>query len=100
MPFVDHNTEGANFKLTFTKRSPKDGKHQIERYMDDMFGEGHVAEMSQENIFVLKKNGVVMLGFKIVYIQGRGGPPNHSGLMKKFPDVVHVSASEVAAKLV
>ncbi|KAF9193999.1 hypothetical protein BGZ49_003227 [Haplosporangium sp. Z 27] len=49
--------------------------------------------------FEVKKDGEPVSGFHIVYIRGSPGDPSHSGLVKTYPQVSHVSFEEVRAKL-
>ncbi|KAF9537359.1 hypothetical protein EC957_008399 [Mortierella hygrophila] len=45
--------------------------------------------------FVVTKNGAKVPGFRIVYIHGSPGKPSHRDLVKKFPDVRHISFEEM-----
>ncbi|KAG0007514.1 hypothetical protein BGZ80_004574, partial [Entomortierella chlamydospora] len=93
-------TKSKKISKAFEDRDTKSRKNQIECYMDEMFGSGHSANIDPKNKkFIVTKNGVVVPGFQIVYIRGSPGAPNHSGLVKDYPDVLHVTFEEIKMKL-
>lgn len=96
--FRDHNTGTADLALAFKR--DRDGTNQIERYLDNMFGPGHSADIRDvDNRFVVTKNGVPVPGFCVVFIQGSPGKASHRDLVKRFPDVRHVTFEELKEKL-
>ncbi|CAG8717104.1 3789_t:CDS:2 [Cetraspora pellucida] len=64
-------------------------------YLDEMYGPGHSAKIDSQNKFVVTRNGKRVPGFRIVYIRGSPGTPNHSGKVREFPDVAHVTFEEI-----
>ena len=60
---------------------------------------GHSAKIDPQNKFVVTRNGKRVPGFRIVYIQGSPGTPNHSGKVREFPDVAHVAFEEIKSRL-
>ncbi|KAF9303893.1 hypothetical protein BGZ74_002859, partial [Mortierella antarctica] len=95
--FQKHNTGTADVCRAFTERCSA-GMNQIERYMNDMYGPGHSAEI-QGDRFVVTKDGVPVPGFRILYIRGTPGKPSHSILVKRLPDVAHITFEELKEKL-
>ncbi|KAG9062067.1 hypothetical protein KI688_006789 [Linnemannia hyalina] len=95
--FGKHNTASAELGKAFNDRD-NNGTNQIERYLNDLYGPGHSAKIDNSK-FIVTKNGVDVLGFRIVYICGSPGQPSHSKWVKKFPDVRHVSFEEVKENL-
>ncbi|ORZ01945.1 hypothetical protein BCR41DRAFT_363352 [Lobosporangium transversale] len=81
----------------FDKRGP-DGRNQIESYLDEVFGGNHSA-IIDDGHFVVKKDGEPVTGFKIVYMRGSPGAANHTGLIKDYKDLLHVSFDELKEKL-
>ncbi|KAF9295539.1 hypothetical protein BGZ74_010775, partial [Mortierella antarctica] len=97
--FASHNSGSANIDNAFTTRDTA-GKNQIEKYLDDAYGSGHHAYMDPStNRFVVTKQRRSVTDFRIVYIRGSPGNPNHCRLVKKFPDVLHVSFEELQQSL-
>ncbi|KAI1295239.1 hypothetical protein EDD11_007888 [Mortierella claussenii] len=96
--FGAHNEGSADIKKAFDDRDKNDGTNQIERYLNDVYGAGHSARMINSK-FVVTKDGVLVPGFRIVYIRGSPGKPTHRELVKKFPDVLHIAFDQVIAKL-
>ncbi|KAH7045772.1 hypothetical protein BKA57DRAFT_467650 [Linnemannia elongata] len=92
--FGHHNADSADLSKAFNVRD-NDGANQIERYLNDLFGPGHSARI-EDNRFVVTKDGVPVPGFRVVYICGSPAPgkPSHCNLVKKFPDVRHISFEE------
>ena len=65
-----------------------------------MFGTSHSATIDPTtHKFIVHRNGSPVPGFRIVYIRGSPGTPSHSGLVRQFPDVLHVSFDEIKAQL-
>ncbi|KAF9351124.1 hypothetical protein BGX26_010794 [Mortierella sp. AD094] len=97
---VHEKPDSKKISKAFDDRDDVSGKNQIECYMDEMFGTGHSANMDPlSKKFIVTRNGVVVPGFQIVYIRGSTGAPNHSGLVKKYPDLLHVTFEEIKEKL-
>ncbi|ORZ20996.1 hypothetical protein BCR41DRAFT_350865, partial [Lobosporangium transversale] len=95
--FCEHEkTQTKQIQNAFDKRDP-DGKNQIERYLDEVFGGNHSA-LIDDGHFVVKKDGEPVTGFKIVYMRGSPGAPNHTGLISKYKDLLHVSFNELKEK--
>ncbi|KAG9061870.1 hypothetical protein KI688_007021 [Linnemannia hyalina] len=95
--FESHNAGSADISKAFNVRDANN-KNQIERYLNDLYGSDHHAEIV-DNRFVITRNGVRVPEFRIVYIRGSLGKPSHRGLVKKYPDVRHISFEEVREKL-
>ncbi|KAG0249997.1 hypothetical protein DFQ27_009680 [Actinomortierella ambigua] len=97
--FGRHNAGSADLSKAFDIRDAN-GTNQIERYLNDLYGPGHSAKIDVEsNRFVVTKDGVPVSGFRVVYIRGSPGKPSHRDLVKRFPDVRHVSFEEVTRNL-
>ncbi|KAG0046488.1 hypothetical protein BGZ89_005283 [Linnemannia elongata] len=79
--FGHHNKGSAELSKAFNVRDDN-GTNQIERYR-----------------FVVTRVGAPVPGFRVVYIRGSPGNPSHRDLVKKFPDVRHVSFEELKEKL-
>ncbi|RUP45519.1 hypothetical protein BC936DRAFT_148062 [Jimgerdemannia flammicorona] len=109
--FTTHNSkESADIKNAFTRPMRTlagltdeqiAGRNQIEMYLDEMFGRGHIAaiDSTTHQFVVTDINGAPVHGFRIVYIRGSPGAPNHSMKVREFPDVAHVTLEEVKAQL-
>ncbi|KAF9389902.1 hypothetical protein CPB97_010415 [Podila verticillata] len=98
--FQVHNTKTAEIKIAFQKGFNNDSsRNQIECYLDDMYGPKHTAVMDSSGKFKVQRNGKVVPGFRIIYIRGSPGNPNHSGLVKTFPDIAHITVEEIKEKL-
>ncbi|KAF9956630.1 hypothetical protein BGZ65_002554 [Modicella reniformis] len=109
--FPTHNVESADIAKAFVpdvgSTHSYDGKNQIERYLDATFGGQHKAVIDPvTKKFVVTKKEVTSMGdeqvvedFRIVYIHGKPGKPNHTGKVKDFPDVLHVSLEELQKKV-
>ncbi|KAF9369436.1 hypothetical protein CPC16_004504 [Podila verticillata] len=115
--FAKHNVEGANFEKAFERPTARhtrsfDNRNQIEKYLDGAFGGVHKADIDPiSRRFVVSRKGAIFENgqqvedtravedFKIVYISGKPGKPNHTGKIKDFPDVLHVSFDELQKKL-
>ncbi|KAK5827635.1 hypothetical protein F5H01DRAFT_375443 [Linnemannia elongata] len=95
--FEHHNTDSADLSKAFNVRD-NDGTSQIEHCLNNLFGPGHSARI-EDNRFVVTKDGVPVPGFRVVYIRGSPGKPSHRDLVKKFPDVRHISFEELTEKL-
>ncbi|KAG0256493.1 hypothetical protein BGZ95_005479 [Linnemannia exigua] len=95
--FGRHNTGSADLSKAFNVRDDN-GTNQIERYLNDLYGPDHYAEI-EDNKFVVTRDGVPVPGFRVVYIRGSPGKPSHRDLVKKFPDVRHISFEEVRENL-
>ncbi|KFH68113.1 hypothetical protein MVEG_06843 [Podila verticillata NRRL 6337] len=92
LDFVDCDTLKTGFK-----NDPS--RNQIECYLDDMYGPKHTAVIGSNGRFEVKRNDVVVSGFRIIYIRGSPGNPTHSGLVRAFPDVAHVTVDEIKKEL-
>lgn len=105
--FVSHNKSSTNIRQAFEPMSAQagitltqiNGRNQIEMYLDEMYGPGHSAKIDSRNRFVVTRNQMYVPGFRIVYIRGSPGTPNHSGKVREFPDVVHVTLEEIKSQL-
>lgn len=95
--FQIHDTGSAKIEKAFEDRG-RDGLNQIERYLNDMYGAGHSAKITN-NRFVVTKGGVPVPGFRVVYIRGRPGKLSHPQLVKRLPDVAHIAFEEIREKL-
>lgn len=95
--FGRHNTGLADISKAFNVRDDN-GTNQIERYLNNLYGPNHSAEI-EDNRFVVTRDGVPVPGFRVVYIRGISGKPKHGELVKKFPDVRHISLEELTKKL-
>ncbi|CAG8625059.1 1541_t:CDS:2, partial [Ambispora leptoticha] len=106
--FTSHNSKpSTNIRQAFEPMSAQagislvqiNGRNQIEMYLDEMYGTGHSAKIDSQNKFVVTRNGKRVPGFRIVYIRGSPGTPNHSGKVREFPDVAHVTFEEIRSQL-
>ncbi|CAG8501125.1 14816_t:CDS:1, partial [Acaulospora colombiana] len=106
--FVTHNSKAStNIGKAFEIMSAQagisqaqiNGRNQIEMYFDEMYGHGHSAMIDSQNRFVVIRNGTRVPGFRIVYIRGSPGIPNHSRKVREFPDVAHVTFEEITGQL-
>ncbi|RHZ57822.1 hypothetical protein Glove_383g8 [Diversispora epigaea] len=105
--FVTHNSKtSTNIGKAFERMSAQagisqmqiNGRNQIEMYLDEMYGPGHSAIIDSQNRFVVTRNGTRVPGFRIVYIRGSPGIPNHSRKVREFPDVAHVTFEEITGQ--
>ncbi|KAG0247058.1 hypothetical protein BG011_002110, partial [Mortierella polycephala] len=102
--FASHNeSKTADITKAFSKGPGEE--NQIERYLNEVYGPGHSAKIDN-NRFVVTRTDVTrggvpvpVPGFRIVYIRGSPGKPVHRTLVKKFPDVVHITFEELQEKL-
>lgn len=71
------------------------------RYLDEMFGDGHRADIDTKTkkFVVTDKNGEPVPGFRIIYIRGSPGSPNHSGKVREFLDVLNATFDVVKTQL-
>ncbi|CAG8622299.1 4180_t:CDS:2 [Ambispora gerdemannii] len=106
--FVTHNSKpSTNIRKAFETMSAQagisqtqiNGRNQIEMYLDEMYGPGHSAIIDPQNRFVVTRNGTRVSGFRIVYIRGSPGIPNHSRKVREFLDVAHVIFEEITEQL-
>jgi hypothetical protein len=108
--FVTHNDKkSTDIKRAFVRpmlQLPNisseqiNGRNQIEMYLDEMYGPGHSAVINPvNNKFDVTRNGVPVPGFRIVYIRGRSGIPNHPIKVKELPDVAYVTFEEIKKQL-
>ena len=95
--FGRHNTGSADLSKAFNVRDDS-GTNQIERYLNELYGPDHYAEI-EDNKFVVTRDGVPVPGFRVVYIRGSPGKPSHRDLVKKFPDVRHISPSRKSGRI-
>ncbi|CAG8483645.1 17138_t:CDS:2 [Acaulospora morrowiae] len=106
--FVTHNSKPTkSIRKAFERMSAQagisqmqiNGRNQIEMYLDEIYGPGHSATIDLQNRFVVIRNDTCVPGFRIVYIRGSPGIPNHSRKVREFPDVAHVTFEEIAEQL-
>ncbi|RHZ75616.1 hypothetical protein Glove_212g191 [Diversispora epigaea] len=106
--FITYNSKpSTNIRKAFEIMSAQagisqtqiNGRNQIEMYLDEMYGPGHSAIIDPQNKFVVTRNGTCVSGFRIVYIRGSPGIPNHSRKVHEFPDVAHVTFEEITEQL-
>ncbi|KAG0351084.1 hypothetical protein BGZ54_003426 [Gamsiella multidivaricata] len=102
--FASHNeSKTADITKAFSKGPG--GENQIERYLNEVYGPGHSAKIENSRFVVTRADvtrggaPVPVPGFRIVYIRGSPGKPAHRALVKKFPDVVHITFEELQEKL-
>ena len=106
--FASHNSKSStNIRQAFEPMSAQagissaliNGRNQIEIYLDEMYGSSHSVLIDSQNRFVATKNGTPVPGFRIVYIRGCPGTPNHYIKVREFPDVIHVTFEEIKSQL-
>jgi hypothetical protein len=108
--FTSHNNKpSTNISKAFEPMSAQAGisleqinrRNQIEMYLDEMYGPGHTAKIDPQNkrFVVTRSDGTRVQGFRIVYIRGSPGIPNHPGKVIDFPDVAHVTFEEIKSQL-
>ena len=107
--FAKHNyPKSKNIKEAFEQMSAQagisqtqiNGRNQIEMYLDEMYGTSHSAKIDPTTKkFIVTKNNNPVRGFRIVYIHGRPGIPNHPGKVDDFPEVAHVTFEEIKRQL-
>jgi len=107
--FVKHNqSTSKNIKKAFEPMAAQagisiaqiNGRNQIEMYLDEVYGPRHSAKIdSTTNKFVVTKNGSLVPGFRIVYICGTPGTPNHPRKVIEFPDIAHITFEEIRSQL-
>ncbi|KAG0351443.1 hypothetical protein BG005_009051 [Podila minutissima] len=94
--FDRHNSGSAEIDKAF---NPQDttGRNQIEKYLDSACGSGHRAyvDARTKRFVVTKEDDDTNENIRIVYIRGSPGKPNHCELVKRFPDILHVSFEEL-----
>ncbi|KAF8937156.1 hypothetical protein BGZ58_003208 [Dissophora ornata] len=94
--FQEHDKNySKNIEEAFTPTS----KNQIENILDEVYGAGHTAVLTGSGDFDVRRNGVLVVGFKIVYMRGCSGAPNHPRLTSKCQDLLHVTFEEIKEKL-
>ncbi|KAF9112435.1 hypothetical protein BGX27_003400 [Mortierella sp. AM989] len=77
------NRDSADLQQAFVRPYTRgqSTKNQIECYLDEMFGEGHRAEIVDDSFVITKKdasnNAISVPGFRIVYICGKNGKLYH-----------------------
>ncbi|KAF9370020.1 hypothetical protein CPB97_003085 [Podila verticillata] len=97
--FAKHDTGSAEIRKAFMVQGG-DRRNQIERYLDDAYGHGHHAYIdASTNRFVVTKENGRAPDIRIVYIRGSPGKADHRDLVKKYPDVLHVTFEEVQRSL-
>ncbi|KAF9413981.1 hypothetical protein BGZ76_004945, partial [Entomortierella beljakovae] len=75
-------------------------RNQIEIYLDAVYGGHHDVKINPDtNRFEAKWNGVALDDFKIAYVCGPPGRPNHPKLLAKYPDLLYVSFDELRRSL-
>ncbi|GJJ74326.1 hypothetical protein EMPS_06684 [Entomortierella parvispora] len=115
--FATHNVDSANIEKAFERPTipntrTSDHRNQIEKHLDSAFGGQHEADINPvTRKFVVRRKELIskdgqlvediraVEDFQIVYIHGKPGKPNHTGKIKDFPDVLHVSLEELQNKL-
>jgi hypothetical protein len=115
--FATHNVGTANIEKAFERPTARNTRsfncrNQIEKHLDGAFGGQHEAKIDPvTRKFVVTRKHVISVGgqqveetrpvedFRIVYIHGKPGKPNHTGKSREFPDVLHVSFDELQKKL-
>jgi len=113
--FATHNKDSADIEKAFehpsSSRSTRssDLRNQIEKYLDFAFGgcdlheDGngcHCANIDPNSRrFIVTRDGKTVHDFRIVYIRGSPGFPNHTGKVEEFPDVLHINFKELKDKL-
>ncbi|KAF9294962.1 hypothetical protein BGZ74_011026 [Mortierella antarctica] len=94
--FDRHNSGSAEIDKAF---NPQDttGRNQIEKYLDGAYGSGHRAyvDARTKRFVVTMEDDDTNENVRIVYIRGSPGKPNHCELVKRFPDILHVSFEEL-----
>lgn len=96
-PFDQHNRDSAEI----TKAFEPYGNHlrnQIEIYLDAMFGGRHTAK-HENGRFDVRKNGDPIPDFRIVYMRGSPGIPNHPRLVRKYKELAFIDYDEIRDKL-
>ena len=106
--FASHNCKSStNIKQAFETMSAQagitssqiHGRNQIEMYLDEMYGLGHSAKIDSQNRFVVTRNGSRVPEFRIIYIRGSPGIPNHHRKVLEFPEVSHVTFEVIKRQL-
>jgi len=115
--FTTHNRDSADLAKAFKHPEPPGGRptrsfdkrNQIEKYLDSAFGGCdrhendvgcHKAVIDEDSKrFIVKRDDRTVDDFRIVYIRGSPGLPNHTGKISEFPDVLHISFDELKIKL-
>ncbi|KAG0345942.1 hypothetical protein BG005_001023 [Podila minutissima] len=111
-PSSVENIEKAFERPTARQTHTFDNRNQIEKYLDGAFGGKHEAIIDQETRkFIVSRTDIIskddqqvedtrpVEDFRIVFIHGKLGKPNHIGKIKDFPDVLHISFDELQMKL-
>ncbi|CAG8547644.1 234_t:CDS:2 [Acaulospora colombiana] len=77
-----------------------DQRNLIEKYLDGAFGGIHEAKIDpRSRKFIVTQNGQPVHDFRIVYICGSPGGPNHTNEVKEFPEILHISFEELRKNL-
>ncbi|KAG0329591.1 hypothetical protein BG000_012030, partial [Podila horticola] len=98
--FQAHNTKSAYISKAFEKGFNNDAsRNQIECILDDLFDAKHTVVLRPSGKFEVKRNGSVVPGFRIIYLRGSLGESVHSRLVKRFPQVAHISFEEIKEQL-
>ncbi|ORZ18399.1 hypothetical protein BCR41DRAFT_370190 [Lobosporangium transversale] len=96
--FQEHDRKQTKkFQNAFAKRG-SDNINKIESYLDEVLGGNHSAVIDDGHS-VVKKDEETITGFIIVYMCGSSGAPNHTGLVDKHKDLLHVSFDELKEKV-
>jgi len=98
--FTDHDKrDSARISKAFEKFPQFGGKNQVELYLDETIGPGHVAIIDPvTHQFIVNRNGVPVPEFKIVYITNHG-KPHYPVKVKEYPGLLSVSIEELKVKL-
>lgn len=117
LDFANHYVGTENIEKAFERPTARqthtfDNRNQIEKYLDGAFGGKHEAIIDQETRkFIVSRTDIIskddqqvedtrpVEDFRIVFIHGKLGKPNHIGKIKDFPDVLHISFDELQMKL-
>jgi hypothetical protein len=97
--FTTHNTGSADILKAFHRPHP-DERNDLEKYLDYAFAGAHTVNIDH-NHFVVTRDNIPINDFRIVYLRGSGtGSPSHHQKVYEFPDVAHVSFSELKKSLI
>ncbi|GJJ78280.1 hypothetical protein EMPS_10639 [Entomortierella parvispora] len=99
--FDQRNKDSASIERAFQKGFNNDPKNrnQIECYLDETYGPTHTAEISNTGHFEVRRNGIAVTGFRIIYIHGTPGRPSYWKVVKALRDVAFISYEEIKEKL-
>ncbi|KAF8951182.1 hypothetical protein BGZ46_004125, partial [Entomortierella lignicola] len=79
---------------------PIETRNQIEVYLDAVYGGKHQIRINPETKhFEASRDGVELDDFRIVYVCGLPDVPNHTKLIKKYPDLLYLNLTELRSVL-